>query len=112
MIEKTLELLLTRSTKKSLWYLRTGDFLVTDDCLLAALGVLISASIVGAGFSAEGMVFGNAVGSLTPCEMPDCIRPRDDFFGFMCFDVADIESIFNIFSWVGVVGVGWVCESI
>ncbi|KAJ6083755.1 hypothetical protein N7467_007890 [Penicillium canescens] len=66
-----------------------------------------SLCIVDAAFSAEAVIFGNTVGSLTPCETPDYIHSRGNFFGLMFFILAIIEFFANIVSWVGF---GWVSE--
>ena len=55
----------------------------------------------------EAVIFGNTVGSLTPCETPDYIHSRGNFFGLMFFILAIIEFFANIVSWVGF---GWVSE--
>ncbi|CAG7955780.1 unnamed protein product [Penicillium salamii] len=93
--------------KKTLWYLTKGMLPIMRPYLLIALIALVGASIVGAAFSAEAVIFGNTVGSLTPCETPEYIRSRGNFFGLMFFILAIIEFFANIVSWVGF---GWVSE--
>ncbi|KAJ5295223.1 hypothetical protein N7508_010044 [Penicillium antarcticum] len=96
-----------KPAKKSLWHLSKGMFPIMRPYLLLSLIALFGASIVGAAFSAEAVIFGNTVGSLTPCETPDYIRSRGNFFGLMFFILAIIEFFANIVSWVGF---GWVSE--
>lgn len=96
-----------KSAKKSVWYLTKGLFPVIRPFLLVALIALVGASIVGAAFSIEAVIFGNTVGSLTPCESPEYIRSRGSFFGLMFFILAIVEFFANIVSWVGF---GWASE--
>ncbi|KAJ5178895.1 hypothetical protein N7492_002105 [Penicillium capsulatum] len=96
-----------KPAKKSVWYLTRGMFPVIRPYLLVALVALVGASIVGAAFSIEAVIFGNTVGSLTPCESPDYIRSRGSFFGLMFFILAIVEFFANITSWVGF---GWASE--
>lgn len=96
-----------KPAKKSVWYLIKGMSPVMRPYLLVTLVGLVGASIVGAAFSAEAVIFGNTVGSLTPCETPEYIRSRGAFFGLMFFILAVIEFFANITSWVGF---GWVSE--
>ncbi|KAG5978541.1 hypothetical protein E4U55_006080 [Claviceps digitariae] len=68
---------------------------------LVALVALAGASIVGGAFSAEAVIFGHTVGSLTPCQSPDFIRSSGNFLGLMFFVLALIEFFANLVSWVG-----------
>ncbi|KAJ5668855.1 hypothetical protein N7462_009925 [Penicillium macrosclerotiorum] len=90
-----------KPVNKSVWYLAKGMFPIMRPYLLLALLALLGASIVGAAFSVEAVIFGNTVGSLTPCETPDYIRSRGAFFGLMFFILAIVEFFANITSWVG-----------
>ncbi|KAJ5329215.1 hypothetical protein N7452_009605 [Penicillium brevicompactum] len=105
--EKPLDAPSQTPAKKTLWYLTKGMLPIMRPYLLIALLALVGASIVGAAFSAEAVIFGNTVGSLTPCETPEYIRSRGNFFGLMFFILAIIEFFANIVSWVGF---GWVSE--
>jgi len=96
-----------KRAKKSVWQLLKGVFPIMRPYILIALLALLGASIVGAAFSIEAVIFGNTVGSLTPCESPDYIRSRGSFFGLMFFILAIVEFFANIASWVGF---GWVSE--
>lgn len=104
---KSMDEMTKKPAKKSAWYLAKGMFPVMRPYLLVALVGLAGASIVGAAFSAEAVIFGHTVGSLTPCETPEYIRSRGSFFGLMFFVLAIIEFFANITSWVGF---GWVSE--
>ncbi|KAG6057534.1 hypothetical protein E4U32_005075 [Claviceps aff. humidiphila group G2b] len=68
---------------------------------IIALIALAAASVVGGAFSAEAVIFGHTVGSLTPCQTPDYIRSSGNFFGLMFFVLALIEFFANLISWVG-----------
>lgn len=96
-----------KPAKKSVWYLAKHMFPIMRPYLPVALGALLGASIVGAAFSVEAVIFGNTVGSLTPCETPEYIRSRGSFFGLMFFILAIVEFFANITSWVGF---GWASE--
>ncbi|KAG5950411.1 hypothetical protein E4U53_005112 [Claviceps sorghi] len=66
-----------------------------------ALIALAGASIVGGAFSAEAVIFGHTVSSLTPCQSPDYIRSSGNFLGLMFFVLALVEFFANLVSWVG-----------
>ncbi|KAG6009892.1 hypothetical protein E4U21_000994 [Claviceps maximensis] len=68
---------------------------------IIALIALVGASIVGGAFSAEAVIFGHTVGSLTPCQSPDYIRSSGNFLGLMFFVLALVEFFANLVSWVG-----------
>ncbi|KAJ5166194.1 leptomycin B resistance protein pmd1 [Penicillium canariense] len=93
--------------RKSLWALVKGYGPAVRPHLLMVFVALLGASIVGGAFSGEAVIFGNTVGSLTPCKSPDSIRSRGDFFGLMFFVLAIIEFFANLASWAGF---GWVSE--
>lgn len=86
---------------KSLWALARGYYPALRPHLLPATAALIGAVIVGGAFSAEAVIFGNTVGSLSPCESPSYIRSKGSFFGLMFFLLALIELFANIVSWFG-----------
>lgn len=96
-----------KPARKSGLSLLKGVFPIMRPYILIAIVALLGASIVGAAFSIEAVIFGNTVGSLTPCESPDYIRSRGSFFGLMFFILAIVEFFANITSWVGF---GWVSE--
>ncbi|KAG6007029.1 hypothetical protein E4U43_000363 [Claviceps pusilla] len=89
------------SKKKSSWTSVRVLFTFIRPHALIALIALAGASIVGGAFSAEAVIFGHTVGSLTPCKSPDYIRSSGNFFGLMFFVLALIEFFANLVSWVG-----------
>ncbi|OCL04407.1 ATP-binding cassette transporter [Glonium stellatum] len=72
--------------------------------------VAFSAStIVGSSYSAEAVIFGNTVGSLSPCKSEDTIRSRGRLFGLLFFVLALVEFFANLISWSAF---GWVAEKL
>lgn len=65
--------------------------------------------IVGASFTGAGLIFGNTVGSLSPCNPADHIRWAGRFFGGMFFMLACVEFFANSTSWSGF---GYVAEKL
>ncbi|KIA75526.1 ABC multidrug transporter [Aspergillus ustus] len=94
---------------KSLWALLRGYVPALRPHLLFIFAALLGSSIVGGAFSGEAVIFGNTVGSLNPCNSPDSIRSKGDFFGLMFFVLAIIEFFANVASWAGF---GWVSEKV
>lgn len=74
--------------------------LLRRDGPLALLAVF-GATIVGGAFSAESVIFGHTVASLSPCNTPLNIKTSGNFFGLMFFVLAIIEFFANIVSWSG-----------
>lgn len=95
--------------KKSLWALVRGYAPAVRPHLLFVVFALLGSCIVGGAFSAEAVIFGNTVGSLSPCHSASSIRSRGDFFGLMFFVLAIIEFFANLVSWSGF---GWVSEKV
>lgn len=95
--------------KKSIWNLVTGYAPAVRPHLLMVVFALLGSVVVGGAFSAEAVIFGNTVGSLSPCHSASSIRNRGDFFGLMFFVLAIIEFFANLFSWAGF---GWVSEKV
>lgn len=87
--------------KKSPWTPVRVLFSFIRPHAIIALVALAAASVVGGAFSAEAVIFGHTVGSLTPCQTPDYIRSSGNFFGLMFFVLALIEFFANLISWVG-----------
>ncbi|KAG6103560.1 hypothetical protein E4U31_002735 [Claviceps sp. LM219 group G6] len=87
--------------KKSSWTPVQVLFSFIRPHAIIALIALAAASVVGGAFSAEAVIFGHTVGSLTPCQTPDYIRSSGNFFGLMFFVLALIEFFANLISWVG-----------
>ncbi|KAF2102364.1 ABC multidrug transporter SitT [Rhizodiscina lignyota] len=94
---------------KSLWVLMRGYAPVLRPHLLVIIVALLGSSVVGGSFSAEAVIFGNTVGSLSPCKSAASIRSRGDFFGLMFFILAIIEFFANLVSWSRF---GWVSEKV
>jgi ABC-type multidrug transport system fused ATPase/permease subunit len=94
---------------KSLWALVRGYAPALRPHLIFIFAALLGSSIVGGAFSGEAVIFGNTVGSLNPCNSPDDIRSKGNFFGLMFFVLAIIEFFANVASWAGF---GWVSEKV
>ncbi|KIW88516.1 uncharacterized protein Z519_11085 [Cladophialophora bantiana CBS 173.52] len=92
---------------KALWSLVRGFTPVLRPHLLIIVVSLLASSVVGGSFSAEAVIFGNTVGSLSPCQSESYIRSRGSFLGLMFFILAIIEFFANVTSWSGF---GWVAE--
>lgn len=60
---------------------------------------MAAATIVGASFTGSGLIFGNTVGRLSPCNSPTDIRWAGKFFGGMFFMLAVVELLANASSW-------------
>ncbi|KAJ5593916.1 ABC multidrug transporter SitT [Penicillium hispanicum] len=95
--------------KKSIWGLLKGYAPTLRPHLLFIALALLGATIVGGAFSGEAVIFGNTVGSLSPCHTAGYIRSQGSFYGLMFFVLAIIEFFANIVSWGGF---GWVSEKI
>ncbi|KAF7193615.1 ABC transporter 1 [Pseudocercospora fuligena] len=95
--------------RKSLWAIAKGYAPTLRPHALTLVIALLGSIVVGGAFSAEAVIFGNTVGSLSPCRTPASIRSRGDFFGLMFFVLALIEFFANLVSWSGF---GWVSEKI
>lgn len=94
---------------KSLWALAKGYAPAVRPHLLTVFIALIGSSIVGGAFSAEAVIFGNTVGSLSPCHTAADISSKGNFYGLMFFILAIIEFFANVVSWSGF---GFVSEKI
>ncbi|KAH8593471.1 leptomycin B resistance protein pmd1 [Bisporella sp. PMI_857] len=77
--------------------------------LIILLLALIGAIIVGSAYSACAVIFGNTIGSLSPCETVDSIRSAGMFYALMFFILAIIELLANFASWSAF---GWVAEKV
>lgn len=60
---------------------------------------LIAGTIVGAAYSGAGLIFGNTVGRLSPCNSTNYIRYSGNFFGGLFFMLAVVELLANSTSW-------------
>ena len=94
---------------KSLWSVLRGYAPALKPHILTITAALIGSTVVGGSFSGEAVIFGNTVGSLSPCNSEESIRSRGNFYGLMFFVLAIIEFFANVVSWSGF---GWVSEKI
>jgi ABC-type multidrug transport system fused ATPase/permease subunit len=67
--------------------------------LLLLLLAFFAALIVGATYPSAGLIFGNTIGSLTPCNPADFIRSRGLLLSGMFFMLAVVEFFGNFTSW-------------
>ncbi|EAT78236.2 hypothetical protein SNOG_14365 [Parastagonospora nodorum SN15] len=72
--------------------------LVRPYSLLLALA-FFAALIVGGQYSASGALFGNIMGTMSPCNSPEYIRSRGELLAALFFMVACIEFFGNFGSW-------------
>lgn len=68
---------------------------------------IVAATIVGGSHSGEAIIFGNVVGRLNACRMPDDIRSAASLFGGLFFGLALLEFFANM---VSAASFGWVSE--
>lgn len=68
---------------------------------LLILAAFFSALIVGGTYPAAAQIFGNTIGSLTPCNPADYIRDRGLLLSGMFFMLAVVEFFGNFGSWAG-----------
>lgn len=67
--------------------------------LLVLLLAFFTSTIVGGSYSAEAIIFGDTVGSLSPCNSPERIRSQGNLFGLLFFLLAIVEFFANMISW-------------
>lgn len=67
--------------------------------LLVLLAAFLTSIVVGGSYSAEAVIFGQTVGSLSPCRTPSYIRSRGNLFGLLFFIMAIIQFFANMISW-------------
>ncbi|KAL3419506.1 Leptomycin B resistance protein pmd1-like protein 4 [Phlyctema vagabunda] len=86
-------------SERSIWsILKTLSPLIRR-YLLVLLAAFFTSTIVGAAYSAEAIIFGQTVGSLSPCKTPERIRSRGNLFGLLFFMLAIAEFFANAISW-------------
>lgn len=78
--------------------LKTMRPLVRPYLLLLAIAFL-AATVVGGTYSASGTIFGNTLGSFSPCNPPSYIRSRGLLFSGLFFMLACVEFLANFTSW-------------
>jgi ATP-binding cassette subfamily B (MDR/TAP) protein 1 len=67
--------------------------------LLLLVLAFFAALIVGGTYSATGTIFGNTIGSFSPCNLPSYIRSRGLLFSGLFFMLACVEFLANFTSW-------------
>lgn len=72
--------------------------LVRPYLLLLALA-FFAALIVGGQYSGSGLLFGNIMGTMSPCNTPDFIRSRGALLSGLWFMLACVEFLANFTSW-------------
>jgi len=77
---------------------KTMGPLIRPYSLLIALAFL-AALIAGGQYCGSGLLFGNIMGTMSPCNSPGYIRSHGAFLGAMYFVLACIELIANFTSW-------------
>ncbi|KAF2853248.1 leptomycin B resistance protein pmd1, partial [Plenodomus tracheiphilus IPT5] len=77
---------------------KTMGPLVRPYSLLVVLA-FFAALIVGGQYSGSGLLFGNIMGTMSPCNSPDYIRSHGAFLSGMWFMLACIEFLANFASW-------------
>lgn len=77
---------------------KTMSPLVRPYLLLLTLA-FFAALIVGGQYSGSGLLFGNIMGTMSPCNPPDFIRSRGELLSGLWFMLACIEFLANFTSW-------------
>ncbi|KAJ4371134.1 hypothetical protein N0V83_004350 [Neocucurbitaria cava] len=67
--------------------------------LLLLVLAFFAALIVGGQYSGSGLLFGNIMGTMSPCNEPDFIRSRGELLSGLWFMLACIEFFANFASW-------------
>jgi ATP-binding cassette subfamily B (MDR/TAP) protein 1 len=67
--------------------------------LLLVLLAFLAATIVGGQYSGSGLLFGNIMGTMSPCNPPDYIRSRGSLLAGMWFLLACVAFFANLTSW-------------
>lgn len=98
-----------KKRKRSGWFTIKYTFsLVRANLPLICLGLCMSV-IIGGSYSAEAIVFGHAVGSLSPCRSSDAISDSGNLYGLLFFILALVELTANV---VGGCAFGWAADKI
>ncbi|KAL5361779.1 P-loop containing nucleoside triphosphate hydrolase protein [Aspergillus floccosus] len=95
--------------KRSGWFSTKYTFsLLRPNLPLILLGLGMSC-IIGGSYSAEAVVFGHTVGSLSPCRGADAISESGDLYGLLFFILAIVELSANV---VGGAAFGWAADKV
>ncbi|KAK0386953.1 hypothetical protein NLU13_5266 [Sarocladium strictum] len=94
---------------KSAWIVFRGlGAMVRPNLLQLIIAIIASLGVAGA-FSASGLIFGNTVGKLSPCNPTSTILWAGSFFGGIYFMVGGVELFAHTLSWAGF---GFVAEKL
>ncbi|GES59178.1 multidrug resistance protein 1, 2, 3 [Aspergillus terreus] len=95
--------------KRSGWFSTKYTFsLLRPNLPLILLGLGMSC-IIGGSYSAEAVVFGHTVGSLSPCRGADAISDSGNLYGLLFFILAIVELSANV---VGGAAFGWAADKV
>lgn len=106
---KDRELQLKTERKRSRWF--TTKFTVSllrPNIGYVFLGLAMSA-VIGGSYTAEAVIFGHTIGSLSPCTGADAIRHGGHLYGLLFFIMAIVEFSANV---VGGCAFGWAADNI
>lgn len=95
------------ASDRSVWSIVKNLAPIARPYLLWMLVAFFASTIVGSSYSAEAIIFGNTVGSLSPCKSKESIISRGNLFGLLFFVLAIVEFFANLISWSAF---GWVAE--
>lgn len=88
-------------SNKSAWTVMKHFGGMTRPYLLHIIVCIFAATIVGLTFSAGGLIFGNTIDRVSPCNPSSDILYAGKFFGGMWFMIAVVEFFANMTSWTG-----------
>ena len=98
-----------KKQKRSGWFSAKYTFsLVRSNLAMIFLGLGMSC-IIGGSYSAEAVVFGHTVGSLSPCRTPEAISHDGNLYGLLFFVLALVVFSANV---VGGAAFGWAADKI
>ncbi|KAJ5575019.1 hypothetical protein N7450_008918 [Penicillium hetheringtonii] len=98
-----------KKRRPSGWFVTRFTFsLLRPNLQYVLLGLAMSV-VIGASYTAEAVIFGHTVGSLSPCIGADGIRHGGHLFGLLFFVVALVEFGANI---VGGCAFGWAADKV
>jgi ABC-type multidrug transport system fused ATPase/permease subunit len=98
-----------RKAKRSRWFVTKFTFsLLRPNMGYVILG-LGMAVLIGGSYTAEAVIFGHTVGSLSPCNGAEGIRHGGHLYGLLFFIIALVELLANI---VGGCAFGWAADKI
>ncbi|CAI7643456.1 unnamed protein product [Penicillium pancosmium] len=98
-----------KKRKRSGWFTTKFTFTLLRPNLQFVLLGLGMSIIIGASYTAEAVIFGHTVGSLSPCIGADGIRHGGHLFGLLFFIVALVELSANV---IGGCAFGWAADKV